>query len=99
MAEDAAAIADGGRSDPRGNGKEQWKPVRADRILHDGDQVTLGGVTMVARLTAGHTKGCTTWTTIVEEGGRKYSVVFVCSLGLGPGVPLIGNTDYSKVER
>src|SRR5215467_972704 len=38
------------------------KPHPIDRILHDGDQVTLGGTTLVAHLTAGHTKGCTTWT-------------------------------------
>jgi hypothetical protein len=29
-------------------------------VLHDGEQVTLGGVTLTAHLTAGHTRGCTT---------------------------------------
>jgi metallo-beta-lactamase class B len=51
-----------------------------DRILHDGDQVTLGGVTLIAHLTPGHTRGCTTWTTTAEEGGRTYNVMFGCSL-------------------
>src|SRR5215471_13710395 len=45
-----------------------------DRILHDGDRVTLGGTTLVAHLTAGHTPGCTTWTTTAQEGGRSYNV-------------------------
>jgi metallo-beta-lactamase class B len=36
------------------------KPHPIDRVLHDGDQVTLGGTTLVAHLTPGHTKGCTT---------------------------------------
>jgi len=58
------------------NGKEH--PV--DRVLHDGDSVTLGGATLVAHLTAGHTRGCTTWTTTVQEGGKTYNVVINCSL-------------------
>jgi len=51
-----------------------------DRVLHDGDRVTLGGTTLVAHLTAGHTPGCTTWTTTAQEGGRSYNVVFGCSV-------------------
>jgi metallo-beta-lactamase class B len=39
-----------------------YTPVHVDRILHDGDAVTLGGVTLTAHKTAGHTRGCTTWT-------------------------------------
>jgi metallo-beta-lactamase class B len=56
-----------------------------DRILHDGESVTLGGTTLVAHLAAGHTRGCTTWTTTVQEGGSSYDVVFNCSLR-APGV-------------
>ncbi|MBI3050514.1 MAG: MBL fold metallo-hydrolase [Acidobacteria bacterium] len=51
-----------------------------DRALRDGDTVTLGGTTLTARLTAGHTRGCTTWTATVQEGGRSYNVVINCSL-------------------
>ncbi len=51
-----------------------------DRVIHDGDTVSLGGTTLTAHLTAGHTRGCTTWTTTVQEGGRSYDVVFFCSL-------------------
>jgi metallo-beta-lactamase class B len=57
-------------------GKEH--PV--NRILHDGDTVTLGGVTLTAHLTPGHTRGCTTFTSAVNEAGRSYNVVFSCSL-------------------
>src|ERR1700688_3106378 len=56
------------------------KPHPIDKILHDGDEVTLGGTTLVAHLTAGHTKGCTTWTMKAKEGGRTYNVVINCSL-------------------
>lgn len=51
-----------------------------DKILHDGETVALGGTTLVAHLTPGHTRGCTTWTTTAQEGGKTYNVVFGCSL-------------------
>jgi len=54
-----------------------------DRVIHDGDTVSLDGVTLTAHLTAGHTHGCTTWTTTVNEGGRNYNVVLFCSIRSG----------------
>jgi metallo-beta-lactamase class B len=51
-----------------------------DKVLHDGESVTLGDTTLVAHLTAGHTRGCTTWTTKVMDGGKSYNVVINCSL-------------------
>jgi len=71
MAEDVPAlqaIKPGGKAHP------------IDKILHDQEAVTLGGTTLVAHLTPGHTRGCTTWTTSVQEAGRTYNVVFSCSL-------------------
>jgi metallo-beta-lactamase class B len=50
-----------------------------DRTLRDGDEVTLGGSTLVAHLTAGHTRGCTTWTMKANDGGKNVDVVFACS--------------------
>jgi metallo-beta-lactamase class B len=54
-----------------------------DRIIKNGDTVSLGGVTLTAHLTPGHTHGCTTYTTTVNEGGRNYNVVFFCSIRSG----------------
>jgi metallo-beta-lactamase class B len=71
MAEDVPAlkaIKPGGKEHP------------IDKVLHDGDTVKLGGTTLVAHLTAGHTRGCTTWTTTAQEGGKTHNVVFGCSL-------------------
>src|SRR5205823_10039662 len=51
-----------------------------DKVLHDGESVTLGGTTLVAHLTPGHTRGCTTWTTKVVDGGKLYNIVINCSL-------------------
>ena len=57
------------------------KPHPIDRVLHDKDTVQLGGVTLTALLTAGHTPGCTTYTTEVEDEGRTYDVVIGCGWG------------------
>jgi metallo-beta-lactamase class B len=71
MAEDVPAL-----KAMKPGGKEH--PV--DKVLHDGETVSLGGVTLTAHLTAGHTRGCTTWTTTAQDGGKTYNVVFGCSL-------------------
>ena len=68
------------------------KPHPVDRVLEDGDEVMLGGSTLVARLTPGHTPGCTTWTMIVEEGDETYNVVIVGSMGSNPGFQFVNNT-------
>ncbi|HEV2199651.1 MAG TPA: subclass B3 metallo-beta-lactamase [Bryobacteraceae bacterium] len=51
-----------------------------DKMLRDGEQVSLGGTTLTAHLTPGHTRGCTTWTMKAQEGGKNYDVVISCSL-------------------
>jgi metallo-beta-lactamase class B len=73
------------------------KPHPIDRVLHDGDEVKLGGTTLVAHLTPGHTKGCTTWTMKAQEGGKSYNVVILGSIGVNPGYVLVGNKDYPQI--
>ncbi len=68
-----------------------------DRVFKDGDTVTLGGMTLTAHLTPGHTKGCTTWTFKAQENGKSYDVVIVGSAGVNPGVKLVGNADYPAI--
>ena len=72
------------------------KPHPIDRVLKDGDEVTLGGTTLTAHLTPGHTRGCTTWTTKVAEGGRTYDVLIACA-GLQEGARLVNNTNYPEI--
>ena len=62
-----------------------------DRVLHDGDTVTLGGTTLTAHLTPGHTKGCTTWTAKIAEDGKTYDIVIIGSVGVNPGFQLVNN--------
>lgn len=96
-AEDAALIARGGKDDFFFGDRHTFEPVQADRILKDGDRVELGGVAMTAHLTPGHTKGCTSWSMQVEDGGRNYNVVFVCSLSVLPGYQLVDNLKYPHI--
>ena len=62
-----------------------------DKVLHDGESVTLGGTTLVAHLTPGHTRGNTTWSLKAQEGGRTYDVVIIGSFGTNPGTRLVNN--------
>ncbi len=66
-----------------------YPPARVDRTLHDNDTVTLGGTTLTAHKTAGHTRGCTAWTMQTHEGGRTLDVVIVGGWALNPGVLLL----------
>ena len=88
MAEDVPAL----RAMKPG-GKEH--PI--DRVLHDGDTVSLGGTTLVAHLTPGHSRGCTTWTLKAQENGRTYDVVIIGSFGTNPGFQLVNNADVPDI--
>jgi metallo-beta-lactamase class B len=74
-----------------------YTPTKVDRVLHDGDVVQLGGVALVAHLTAGHTKGCTTWTMKVSEAGRDYNAVIVGSPNVSEGFKLVDNARYPSI--
>jgi len=77
----------------------QFKPTKVDRVLHDGDTVQLGGTTLVAHLTPGHTKGCTTWTMKVNESGKTYNVTIVGSPNVNPGYKLVNNLKYPTIAQ
>jgi metallo-beta-lactamase class B len=96
---DAELLARGGRGDflPVGGEVVEYEPARADRVVVHGETVSLGGTTLTAHLTPGHTRGCTTWTTIVAEGGRRFDVVFLGGTTLLPGVRLVGNPAYPQI--
>ena len=93
---DAELLANGGKGDFNFGDRLAYAPVKADRILRDGDKVRLGGTVLTALLTPGHTRGCTTWTMKVSEGGRNFNVVFLGSMS-APGYQLIGNEKYPNI--
>lgn len=83
MAGDVPAFERGGVGDSQFGDKFPFPRAHVDRVLHDGDTVALGGTTLTAVLTPGHTPGCTTWTTTIA--GKH--VVFLCSTS-APGYTL-----------
>jgi metallo-beta-lactamase class B len=74
------------------------KPHPIDRVLKDGEQVSLGGTTLVAHLTPGHTRGCTTWTMRMPDGGRTYDVLIACA-GLQEDARLVNNKNYPEIAE
>jgi metallo-beta-lactamase class B len=98
-AKDAALLARGGKGDFRFGDEFSFPPVQAERILQDGDQVTLGGTTLTAHLTPGHTMGNTTWTMKAKEGDRAYDVVFAGSTSILPGVMLTDSPKYPEIAE
>lgn len=96
---DAEVMESGGAKDFRWGKEFTYLPVKVERKLADGEKVTLGGVTLTAHVTGGHSVGCTTWTMEVEEGGRRYRVVIVGGTTINPGVTLVNNAAYPAMVR
>jgi metallo-beta-lactamase class B len=76
-------------------GAGEFPAVKVDRVIADKQTVQLGGVTLTARITPGHTKGCTTWTMPVSEAGKTYQVVFYCSTSVVD--KLVNNRAYPNI--
>ncbi len=96
-AADAPVLSSGGHADYRG-GTEFFTPVNPDITVEDGETIQLGSLIVTAHITPGHTRGCTTWTTTVEEEGRTLNVVIPCELAVaGERAPLINNLKYPGI--
>jgi len=99
MDADAPEVAAGGAGNFRyANDKSMLYPAaKVDHILHDGETVQLGGATLVAHKTPGHTKGCTTWTMKIADSGKTYEAVIVGSPNVNPGYNLINDPKYPQM--
>jgi len=98
-AADAELIERGGTRDFSLADSLTFPPAKVDRRLKDGDTVTLGGMTLTARLTPGHTMGCTTWTFDVQEAGRALHVVDVCGLSILEKTRVSGMPGYPNITQ
>lgn len=98
---DVSVVESGGATD-FAYAKDTYPSAKVDRILHDGDTVKLGDTILVAHKTAGHTRGCTTWTLQVKEAGRPLNVVIVGSWNVNPGWRLVDRpsqpASYPNIE-
>jgi metallo-beta-lactamase class B len=89
-------ILEKGRIDFGPSTVDPFPPVKVDRIVKDGDTIALGGVTLTASITPGHTPGCTNWATTLSEAGVPLKVLFFCSITTG-GNPLVNNPQYPSI--
>jgi metallo-beta-lactamase class B len=85
---DVAVVESGGKADFMYS-STTYPPATVERVLHDGDSVRLGDAVLIAHKTPGHTRGCTTWTMKVKEGGRTLNVVIVGGWYVNPGYRLV----------
>ena len=101
MDADVEAVQSGGKTDFHyaNDPDTLYKPTKVDRVLHDREEVKLGGSVLTAHLTAGHTRGCTTWSMKVQEGSKTYNAVIVGSPNVNPGYKLAGNTLYPRIAE
>ncbi len=101
MDTDVPVVESGGKADFHygSDPESQYPATKVDKSLHDGEQVTLGGTTLTAHKTPGHTKGCTTWTMKVTDAGKTYDVVIVGSPNVNAGFKLVNNATYPTIAQ
>ena len=97
MAEDAPYFENGGHNDVLFADRSTFPPVHVDREIHDGDQVELGDTKLTAHLTPGHTPGNTTWTMVMQDGGKSYDTVFFGTVTPFPNTVLTGTPAYPNI--
>jgi len=97
---DVSVVESGGRTDflaPSPN-IPTFPPAHVDRVLHDEDTVSLGDVTLTAHKTAGHTRGCTTWTMRShlpgEPAGTSRNIVIVGGVGFWSEYHLVATPSH-----
>jgi metallo-beta-lactamase class B len=95
-APDAPLLERGGRGDFAWGDDLPYPQVKVDRVVRDGEEVKLGKVSLTARITPGHTKGCTTWQMPIIDGGRRYEALFLCGT-TAPGYQLTNNSSYPDI--
>jgi metallo-beta-lactamase class B len=98
---DAAQLEAGGKGDFAWGDDATFPPVTVGRRVRDRETVTLGGVTLTAQITAGHTRGCTSWTARFEQAGVARDAVFVCSVSVPDPASyrLADNPRYPEIAR
>ena len=95
-AEDKILLENGGKNDFAFGDEYSYEPVKADKVITDGEIIKLGNISLKTIFTPGHTKGCTSFWLEVKENGKIYNVIFVGST-TAPGYQLVGNEKYPNI--
>jgi len=77
----------------------RFEPVKVDQTFKDGDTIALGGTVLTAHLHPGHTKGATSFTVNVPEGGKTYRVIIANMGSINPGVTVSGMPKYPGIAQ
>ena len=93
---DGELMMRGGRGDFYWGDELSYEPITPDRFVADGERVELGGISLTAHLTPGHTKGCTSWSMRANENGQVYEVLDLCGLTVSP-YKLTNNKQYPNI--
>jgi metallo-beta-lactamase class B len=95
---DGELMMRGGKGDFYWGDDLAYEPITPDRVVADGDRVELGGTSLTAHLTPGHTKGCTSWSMHANDAGKDYDVLFLCGLTVSP-YKLTNNDRYPNIVQ
>jgi len=96
---DKRILEDGGFSDPHFGGRETFRPVKVDRIIRQGDLVSLGGLELMVHEHPGHTEGSASYSFKVREGGKDYDVVIANMGTINDGKKLVVEPTYEGVSE
>ena len=95
--EDARVLEDGGFSDAHFGGRESFEPVEVDRIVRQGDVITLGDLVITVHEHPGHTEGSSSYTFEVSENGRTYDVGVINMGTINGGKRIVVDPTYDGV--
>jgi metallo-beta-lactamase class B len=98
MKDDVAAMESGDRDDFKYANDFAYEGVKVDRVLRDGDKITMGDVLLTAYHTPGHTRGATTWIANLVVDGKAYVVAFPDGAGFNPGYRVAKDPSYPGIE-
>jgi metallo-beta-lactamase class B len=99
-AADASVMADGGNSDYAFGGKgSMFVPVKADRLLHDGDTISLGGTSLTLLHHPGHTKGSCSYLLNVKDDRRSYRVLLANMPSVVADIQEAEKTNYPEIVK
>ena len=94
---DAPVLNDGGVSDPHFGGRESFAPIQVDKIIRDGEIIELGDIRLKVHVHPGHTEGSSSYSMVVNENNRDYSLLIANMGTINPGKQLTVDPTYPGV--
>ena len=95
--QEAPLLESGGKTDFLFGSNGWFKPVKVDHVFHDGDKIELGGTSITAHWTPGHTKGATSFSMEITENGKLYHVLIANLPAMNEGVSFVENERYPNI--